>query len=36
MKIYFYYLEEPSGEKPKIMVEEREVEEREMIFRILE
>lgn len=35
MKLYFYHLSQPLGEKPRIEVEECEVEGRDIFFKIL-
>lgn len=35
MKLYFYHLSQPAGEKPRIEVEECEVEERDIFFKVI-
>lgn len=35
MKLYFYHLSQPPGEKPRIEVEECEVEERDIFFKVI-
>lgn len=35
MKLYFYHLSQPLGEKPRIEVEECEVEERDIFFKVI-